>query len=682
MSTPIADISERNIGTVESVSPIEIKVLLDTEAPRNVSLNAGYPFSFPKINSYLLIPNETGFLVGSVSWLGVEKSAYPKRNGLKDFGLVDLPYPLRKLTLTPVGTLVSNDNVFELQIGVKEFPSVGDTVIVPSKEQVKAIVQGKSDDSVVIGTCPTAHNVEIKINPDKVFGRHLAVLGNTGGGKSCTVASLVRSAITSVKKQTSSEKVNSRFIILDPNGEYSKCFTDLDANIFKVGNCDTAYKQFKLPAWTWNGEEWCSILQASPGIQKPLLLSTLRKLKNNISPDKSYENIFASCCNSYIEMGIKPYIAGAFGFPSKNNFGNALEAFIESCHFFANKGITDIDTTILEDIHKKTSCESSKGIKYYNDISVEFVGTIFQTVKQFCEHYQSDAFHFNISEDIPKRFDITILGECLRSEASLADSPNTLQNISPLISRLQTLISDNRIYDIIRDADDFSFQNFLNSIMGEKPITVIDLSLVPYEILHLVIAVTSRIVFEAHQRYKTLYNKNLPTVLVLEEAHTFVSKGNGPNDTDMTKYMCRKNFEKIAREGRKFGLGLVLSSQRPSELSETVLSQCNSFILHRISNDRDQELIKRLVPDTAHGILNDLPTLPQRYAIALGAITSIPVLIETPSLKEEERPQSDDPKFWEAWQQDNELSWEEIIQEWAGKSPQETDTSDDGPLIG
>lgn len=679
MSTPIADISERNIGTVESVSPIEIKVLLDTEAPRNVSLNAGYPFSFPKINSYLLIPNETGFLVGSVSWLGVEKSAYPKRNGLKDFGLVDLPYPLRKLTLTPVGTLVSNDNVFELQIGVKEFPSVGDTVIVPSKEQVKAIVQGKSDDSVVIGTCPTAHNVEIKINPDKVFGRHLAVLGNTGGGKSCTVASLVRSAITSVKKQTSSEKVNSRFIILDPNGEYSKCFTDLDANIFKVGNCDTAYKQFKLPAWTWNGEEWCSILQASPGIQKPLLLSTLRKLKNNSSPDKSYENIFASCCSSYIEMGVKPYITGTFSFSHNNNFGYALRAFLESCNFYKSNGKTEIDTSALEDIHSNILWPSGKG---YNAVSAESVDTVFRIVEQFYEKYQSSSFHFNISEDNPKRFDITILGECLRSEASLADSPNTLQNISPLISRLQTLISDNRIYDIIRDADDFSFQNFLNSIMGEKPITVIDLSLVPYEILHLVIAVTSRIVFEAHQRYKKLYNKNLPTVLVLEEAHTFVSKGNSLHDIDTTKDMCRKSFEKIAREGRKFGLGLVLSSQRPSELSETVLSQCNSFILHRISNDRDQELIKRLVPDTAHGILNDLPTLPQRYAIALGAITSIPVLIETPSLKEEERPQSDDPKFWEAWQQDNEVSWEEIIQEWAGKSPQETDTSDDGPLMG
>lgn len=680
MGTPISTIAERNIGTVESVSPVEIKVLLDTEAPRNVSLNAGYPLPFPKINSYLLIPNEVGFLVGSVTWLGVEKSAYPKRNGLKDFGLIDLPYPLRKLTLTPIGTLVSEKDSFELQIGVKEFPSVGDTVIVPSKEQVKAIVQGKADDNVTIGICPTAHNVDININPDKMFGRHLAVLGNTGGGKSCTVASLIRSAILSAKSHRSDGKVNSRFIILDPNGEYSKCFHDLGANIFKIRNHYSEAKDFKLPAWMWNSEEWCSILQASSGIQKPLLLSTLRKLKNNTPTDNSYKNLFALCCKSYIEMRVKPNITGVFGFPGNNNFGLALKAFLESCYFYKSIGLTDIDTTVLEQIHTKILWQRGNG---YNDISADDVNTVFNAVKIFCEQYKSSEFHFNFSEDTPKKFDITILEESLRSEASLSDSSNALQNISPLISRLKTLISDNRIYDIIRSTDDFSLQEFLHSIIGETPITVIDLSLVPYEILHLVIAVTSRIIFEAHQRYKKIYNENLPTVLVLEEAHTFVSKGNSISDIITTKDMCRKCFEKIAREGRKFGLGLVLSSQRPSELSETVLSQCNSFILHRITNDRDQELIKRLVPDTAHGILNDLPTLPQRYAIVLGAITSVPVLIETPPLKEDFRPQSDDPKFWDSWQQEEKVSWEKIVQEWTGEKEEASpNVSEDGTLLG
>lgn len=108
MTNPISSISERIIGSVESVSPVEIKILLDIESPRNIALNTGYPTSFPKINSFLLLPNENGFLVGSITWLGVEKSAYPKRDGLKDFGLIDLPYPLRKLTITPLGTLGSN----------------------------------------------------------------------------------------------------------------------------------------------------------------------------------------------------------------------------------------------------------------------------------------------------------------------------------------------------------------------------------------------------------------------------------------------------------------------------------------------------------------------------------------------------------------------------------------------
>lgn len=662
MSTPISEISEKNIGTVESVSPSEIKVLLDTEAPRNISLNAGYPLSFPKINSYLLIPNELGFLVGSVTWLGVEKSAYPKRNGLKDFGLIDLPYPLRKLTLSPVGTLVAKDNSFEFQIGVKEFPSVGDTVIVPTKEQAKAIVQGQPDGCVKIGTCPTAHDIDIKINPDKMFGRHLAILGNTGGGKSCTVASIVRSAINSV---SSCKKPNARFIILDPNGEYSKCFEDLGVKLFKVGQGTKAGVQsFKLPAWIWNGEEWCSILQASAGIQKPVLLNTLRKLKNG-NQLCSNRTKFFHYCKSFYDFIIKPTKdIGPKTRGEANCLGYALENFKKDCDYFSEKG-EEIPKSFdeIDNIRKKFAWES-QGKKGYNGLTLKEIERVCKILEDFLSTQHKDISLFNISEDTPKEFDLNVLEDSLKMEASLCLSSNMVQNISPLISRCTALFSDNRINNIICNDSDFLFQNFLDSLIGDEPITVIDLSLVPYEILHLVIAITSRIIFEAHQRYKKIKDENLPTVLVLEEAHTFVSKGMNITDIDTPQDRCKKMFEKIAREGRKFGLGLVLSSQRPSELSETVLSQCNSFILHRITNDRDQELIKRLVPDTAHGILNDLPTLPQRCAIALGAITPIPVLVEMPSLNEDERPQSDDPKFLESWKDTKQVSWEKVVRDW------------------
>ena len=155
--------------------------------------------------------------------------------------------------------------------------------------------------------------------------------------------------------------------------------------------------------------------------------------------------------------------------------------------------------------------------------------------------------------------------------------------------------------------------------------------------------------------------------------------------------ICCQVFEKIAREGRKFGLGLVLSSQRPSELSPTVLSQCNSFLLHRISNDRDQELVHKLVPDNLRGLLRDLPSLPSRHAILLGWASELPVLVQMNALPDGQRPKSDDPDFWAVWSgkqvdaagQDNSVErnvdWKGISDDWQQKSnPNGNDASVNG----
>ena len=212
-------------------------------------------------------------------------------------------------------------------------------------------------------------------------------------------------------------------------------------------------------------------------------------------------------------------------------------------------------------------------------------------------------------------------------------------------------------------------QDYIGSDIPEDDcVTVIDLSLVPSEVVHIVAAVVARMVFEALQRYVKLNGVSLPTVLVMEEAHTFIKRYREDLDTQNAVTVCCQVFERIAREGRKFGLGLVLSSQRPSELSPAVLSQCNSFLLHRISNDRDQELVNRLVPDNLRGLLRELPSLPSQSAILLGWASELPVLVKMNNLPREQQPRSDDPDFWKVWtrEEEREIDWTAVAGNWQG----------------
>src|SRR6266481_6072146 len=135
MTTPIEWLANLVIGTVESVSPNEVRVLLELDAPHTTALNTGTPTAFPRINGYVLIPNEAGATVAYIAWIGIERSPFPKRTGFKDFGLIDLPFPLRKMSVSPVGTLAlhrearSGDRIYQLSRGVVAFPSVGDQVL-------------------------------------------------------------------------------------------------------------------------------------------------------------------------------------------------------------------------------------------------------------------------------------------------------------------------------------------------------------------------------------------------------------------------------------------------------------------------------------------------------------------------------------------------------------------------
>jgi len=693
--SPLARADALRIGSVDFVSPDEIKVLLELDAPDVVALNTGSPRPFPRVNGYVLVPSDGGLLVGQVEWITVERSPYPKRKGLQDFGLIDLPYPLRKLSLNPLGVLRSEldrrgATRLRFKRGVDAYPTVGQPVLLPTTVQLTSIVESGDNRRVWIGTSPLAGDARVSIDPDRLFGRHVAVLGNTGSGKSCSVAGLIRWSLEAAKDANAEggkgKGPNARFIVLDPNGEYAKAFDDMDSFVevrrFAV-EPGVGVKQLQVPLWFWNSEEWCAFTQAAPKVQRPLLKRALRDVRLEPTPaagtDEAHE---MNALRRYLvsrDVMIQNQIKSGAIASEATKFGTLLEAIRADVESRADAVQVDLNPLIKHILQAQSRRfnsfkDKSTGqmVEFYKSFHEGDVRPISGEIVALIEELGGRLPPYGPSEDVPLPFVGTDLADHLEV---LGAEQYASQFIEGLATRIRTLLADPRMSRILT-ASDINLKDWLSTYIGDDgckkaSITVIDLSLVSAEVVHVLTAVIARVTLEAQQRYRKLDGgKVLPTVLVMEEAHTFVKRYKEDAENQNSAAICCQVFEKIAREGRKFGLGLVLSSQRPSELSPTVLSQCNTFLLHRISNDRDQELVHKLVPDNLRGLLRDLSSLPARQALLLGWASELPTLVDMRHLPDGQRPKSDDPDFWDVWTWEKErpTQWADIASDWQDQS--------------
>ena len=704
--SPFQESNSLVVGSVDYVAPDEITVAVDVDAPGSIALNTGTPRPFPRVNGYLLIFGEDGILVGQVEWMTIKRSPFPKRRGLKDFGLVDLPYPLRRLRLNPLGMLTEDiDGRLILRRGAGSLPPVGASVALPTDAQLRSIFEWGSRRCVKIGSSPIAADADVYVDPNRLFGRHLAVLGNTGSGKSCTVAGLIRWSLEEARmdrvraisrprpdggRGAPGTQPNARFIVLDPNGEYSKAFSDddpaLGARVFKVGATFDEMATLRVPLWFWNSSEWSSFVHASPRTQRPLLRRALREVKaGRMGRPMGSEEKGKLALRRYLSsrlVSLRNSVRAGDIQTDESRFGYRLRAIAHDLET-KSRTVPDVD---LSDVRSRIEealdatfhsfRKGGKTIEYYRAFTEDQVAGIVEALEDSVDCLGGIIHQEGPSENVPIPFNGTDLADHLEI---LAMEEGVTQYVDFLVTRIRTLLSDPQMREIVNDPEGVGLAEWLEEYIGGDGansgcISVIDLSLVPTDVVNVVVAVVARMVFEALQRYVKANNVALPTTLVMEEAHTFVRKYQRGNEVVDVATVCCQVFERIAREGRKFGLGLVLSSQRPSELSSTVLSQCNTFLLHRISNDEDQRIVHRLVPDSLRGLLRELPSLPSQMAVLLGWASELPVLVKLKDLPKGHQPRSDDPEFWGVWtgREERSVSWPSIAMEW-----QETRSSDE-----
>lgn len=581
------------VGVVRAISSNAIEVAVVPEAPHGTGLQGGVMQSFPRVNSYIVLPTEKGSLLAIV--VRVEMDADPQVTQRSTSDKIKLPIPRRRLHAIPLGVIVYNNsgNITKnhsahLDRGALVFPTVGAPVRLPTPTEISAALPNiDSSSGITIGSAPLASDAKVCLNPNRLFGRHLAVLGNTGSGKSCSVVQLVRASAKAISKSPSKPPKNFNVIVLDFNGEYANAFDGLDPSIkirrfsAQRANTDTTgnyVEQFRLPYWLFNYCEWVSFTGASSQVQAPQLRRCLQILRH---PD--YKN------------------------------------------------------------SSTTSCESSSALVEDGAI-----------------------------DDSPIPFDETEIPKLLEMICQNANG-NTARAVRTLTERLRIAFSDERQTATCGWKDGENIENWLQKFLpdnGVNQITVIDLSLVPRHIIHMTVAAFARIIRESMERmHRQTNGETIPRILIVEEAHTLLSHRRTQatsNETANPTQLCREAFERIAREGRKFGISLVVSSQMPSELSTTVLSQCNTFLIHRIVNPSDQTLVKRLVPDRMETLMDELPALPTQVAIAVGWALDTPILVRMSDLDKDYQPRSADPDFVGTWQGDRQIDvrWQDVIEDW------------------
>lgn len=678
----------REIGRVVSVD--SFKVIIELDDNIKGTQKSGYYdiYEVAKVNSYVILPIGSDKIVALITRV----KAFEDNEIEKLTGEIKFSKSKRHLLATMLGT-ISEGKYLD---GIYNYPILDNPVWYIIKEDLEKIFDNVSSKKEIdyqkdfylpIGKNSNFPDYDIKINPDKFFAKHSAILGNTGSGKSCTVTSILQALFKfnySKNKEDKKKLKSATIIIFDTNGEYKKAFEGYEnINVFTISE-----DGMRVPYWFMNYEDFEYLFEPSPGTQAPILKKALGLLKN--------ENIF----EKDEEILVRDYEIQCL--VRLNNACEPLSNELKNLVYYHSKEylsfkILEKEENLKELLTKLSATRENELKKSNNnwingEISLEIRKNLKLELTNVLNKITSPKVKLYENIDLPKYFDFNDLINNGLDEAinDIEENQNKYREyISSLKLRLASFMSDLRKSEPLLFNEkniENSLEIFFKYIFGNKELTtgnlfaeyknkndisrrknqiiILDLSLIPFELLETITGLVGRLILEFAQRINKVeaYKEergNYPISLILEEAQNYIPEIDRNNKKSITK----KVFERIAREGRKFGVSLIVSSQRPSELSKTILSQCNTFIVHKLQNPEDQKYIRQIVSSANEDLLNQLPILPQQHAIIMGEAVRTPSQLRINDITS--KPDSNNPKFIENWlEESNKIEINKVIKKW------------------
>jgi len=493
--------------------------------------------------------------------------------------------------------------------GISQYPNVNDEVHLVTEEDL-AVIYGTADGGqVVIGRLANAEGISVRVDLDKLITRHCAVLGSTGSGKSTTVASLLRSIALGGANETGKEFPSARILLLDIHGEYGRALRSV-SRVFRV-NPSEEEQPLHIPFWALAPDELITFLMGRLD-DKPLT-QILDRILDYKTKRVEAAPVVGLDLNSMTADSPVP-------FSLKKLWFELLEPEIKT---WADQPRT------VPAIAEAGDAETLKAPRY----KLHGAGSAAPFINQ-----------------------IGVLG------------------IRRQLDQMRSRLLD-RQYDFLlhpgkwepnldgvaaKDLDDL-----LQSWLGHsKPITILDLSGIPSSVVARLIGAILKIIFDGllWGREKSEGGIARPVLVVMEEAHRYLSKeSEGP---------ARSMVQRVVKEGRKFGIGAMIVSQRPSEVDETILSQCGTFIAMRLSNSADRNKVQASLSDNLAGVVDSLPVLRTGEAIITGEAARLPIRCRIALPDEQYRPNSEDPAVAKRWQNPRITeNYNRIAASWRAQNP-------------
>lgn len=591
-------VSDLRIGHIVEVAGTTVRIELSGDVSELSRTHEGRVYSIGQIGSVVKIHFGRQLVFGFVTLLRMRSEE------LHEF-VVPIPpdadQRVMEVELFAEGVWNTAQGGLTFKRGVTTYPLPRMGVYLLTRDETVILYQaaeGKQEAAEYDALVPFAFYVgadsaQCRANIDKMFGMHCAILGSTGSGKSGAVAALIHSVLEHQAKGI--DVCRPRIVIIDPHGEYGRAFGNR-AVVYRaydpIGTEETAGIPIHLPYWLMSADEF-----------RLLLIGKTEQ-------EATSQNNIVYKALTYARM-----VAADLVNPSPSSYGTAAPT----------------DGLSPDEPRPKAGIKQEKISEFDRDKPRPFSLT---ELFNHMNYLQASRPKGSILEKIPD----SDFGKYFKS----------------ILDKLSVLRQDPRIRFLMNEWSQKSpslgevINQFVGNMSSEntdrRDIRIIDISGLPNEVAGPLAAMLARLLFQ-YKIYQTLEErKSDPILLVCEEAHRYV-----PDRGEAEYAAAQAAIRRIAREGRKYGIGLMLVSQRPADVESTVISQCGTWLVLRLTNAADQQHVARFLPDGLIGMTKVLPTLAQQEAIFVGEGASLPARVRIRDLPKEKLPKSESAKFSEGW---------------------------------